>query len=99
MSEANSALRCSFRPFANPPIGEALPADLLECRVRALGVRRLAMREAEIEFAAIALQMRLGNVVIRSDQSALQKAEEGFNGVRVRYGVLNRLALARVFLL
>src|SRR5258708_18962413 len=53
------------------------------------------MREAEIKLVAVALQMRLGNVVIRPDKAALKETEERLHGVCVR-AALERRTFPRV---
>ena|SRR6266513_993891 len=85
----------TLRCCVSPPIGQALAADLLKRGGSALVIRHLAMREAKIKFSAVALQVSLGNVVIRPDQSALKQAEERLHSICVRYA-FNAFALARI---
>lgn len=58
----------------SPPIGQALARDPL-CRFRhthrIVNAETGALVVAEIEFSEVAVQVRLGNVVIRSDDAAL----------------------------
>ena len=72
-----------LRRFTNPPIRQALSADLFQCSCGALFVRSLAVRVAEIKLMAVALKVRLRDMVIRPDEAALEDAEERLHRVRV----------------
>ena len=50
--------------LASPPIGQALPSDLLKRLVRALRLCRLALVVAEIELVGVAVQVRARYVVV-----------------------------------
>ena len=63
------------RLLTSPPIGKALADDVLQHDrgAGAVGVAKSdAVVVAEIKFCAVAMQVRLGNVVICSDDAALE---------------------------
>ena len=63
------------RPLTSPPICEALAEHSGGNHLRALHIgiaQPDAVVVAEIKFLAVAMQMRLGNVVICSDDAALE---------------------------
>ena len=63
------------RPLTRPPICEALAEHAGGDHLGALHVsiaKPYAVVVAEIEFRAVAMQVRLGNVVICSDDAALE---------------------------
>lgn len=85
MSSLNSVGR--FGLLTSPPIGEALAFDTGERAIRAglvIDAQRHALVVSEIEFREVALQVLRRNVMIRSDDAALEDAEIAFDSVRVR---------------
>lgn len=63
------------RPLTSPPIGKALAEHAGSDHLGALHIAIAnpdAVVVAKIEFRAVAMQVRLGNVVIRSDDAALE---------------------------
>jgi len=75
-----------LRRFTNPPIGEALAADVLQNCIGSLLIRHAegrAVRVTEGKLFAVALKVRLGNVVVRADDTAFEQTEERFNAVRM----------------
>lgn len=62
---------------------ETLAGDSFERSARTFGIGHFAMRKTEIELGAITLQMLLGNVVERPDQSTLEQSEVGLNSLGV----------------
>ena len=68
----------------NPPIGQALACDALECQISAVHVGKAQSRAGvvtEVKLIAIALQVLLTDMMEGADQAALEDAEIAFNGV------------------
>src|SRR2546430_16710258 len=68
----------------SPPICQALAGDALERDCSTLFIRHTelgAIVVSEVELGDIALKMLLANMVIRSDQAALEDVEEALGGI------------------
>ena len=78
----------------NPPIGEALAADILQCHSSALGIVKsegLARILTEVKFVYVALKVGFADAVERASQTTFEQREGRFDGVRSH-------VTARVFL-
>src|SRR5712664_411078 len=85
LSSAITTRRNVLRRVVSPPIGQALSTDFLEDRIGALVVvdaHRGAVVVTEVKLSDVALQMRFADVMICSDQAALEDGEVAFNRVR-----------------
>ncbi len=72
--------------FVSPPIGQALAGDALEsfCGALIIGnAQPLAFIVPEIEFAEIAFQVLLADVLVHPGNPALEDREVVFDGVGV----------------
>lgn len=68
-------------------IGEPLPGCAADCQSGPLNIVDAeldAMRVAKIELGEVAVQMRCGNVVIGTDDAALEYAEIPFDSISMR---------------
>jgi len=91
MTTARNFSRCCVKP----PVGQALTADPAQGKIGTFRIREtadldqcaafflvlLAVVVTEVEFAAVAVKVRARNMVVRSDQPALEHGEEAFRRV------------------
>ena len=69
------SLGLDVRPETSPPIGEALAGDAFEGLGGSLRILNIAVIVAKIEFAKIALEVLLADVLVHAVDAALQDAE------------------------
>ncbi len=91
----------------SPPIRQALPGDALECLGCAFFVidaELFAVVVSEIEFGNVALKMLPADMLIRTNQAALQNTEVVFDGVGMRdpahifaFGMIDRTVRLELF--
>lgn len=68
----------------SPPISQAFPGNALErviCALRISYAKRSAIVVSEVELGDITLKMLLTNLMICTDQAALEDVEEALGGI------------------
>src|SRR3990167_6039312 len=85
-SMASNTARRSLRLRVSPPIGQALPMNLLKNRCGTLLIiyaKGLTVVVAEIELIHVSLQVLFAHALVNARQAALEDREVAFNRVRM----------------